>query len=590
MKPGESELTSQQLATVLDAHRTWIESDGREGQRADFTRIDLDGAELARANLQGADLSGAKLRRADLRGAILADADLAGANAQGAELPRANLRGALLARANFRDANLAEADLTDSQGLLAGQLGGANLAACKLPGNVTFEGLANVTESSKTTQGLFTSVILVCVYTWLSVASTRDSQLLNNAAPPSSRLPILGTDIPLVQFYLVAPLLLFCLYVYFHLCLQRLWEELAELPAVFPDGRPLDKKAYPWLLNVLVRGQLARLRDNLSYLARAQTSISVLLAWGLVPLTILFLWLRYLRAHDWLVTGLHVVALALSVGVGFGFWNLASATLRGSERRPFLWQRSWRDARTRSVVAALTCGVVLAVLSFGAIDGVNPLAADRGVDAQAIRPLWAVDLRQWVPKLFMFAGFNPFAQLDDVALSTKPSNWAGGHTQAEFDGVRGADLEGKNLRFGLAYNAFLVNSFFKRADMRGTDLRTADLRKADFREADLRGTNFRGANVEGTDFRWADLTGAKLVETKGKGALFEGAKGLNARFTRGDLRGADFTDAQLAGADFSGADLTGAKGLTTEQLATAKLDAETKLPDGLSLPKLARKE
>src|SRR5207302_7749231 len=131
----------------------------------------------------------------------------------------------------------------------------------------------NVADASRSTQSLLTSILLACAYAWLTVASTTDAQLLNNAAPPSSRLPILGTDIPLVRFYAVAPLLLLCLYVYFHLGLQRLWEELADLPAVFPDGRPLDKKAYPWLMNVLVRAHAARLKENRSHLSRWQGRI-----------------------------------------------------------------------------------------------------------------------------------------------------------------------------------------------------------------------------------------------------------------------------------------------------------------------------
>ncbi len=60
----------------------------------------------------------------------------------------------------------------------------------------------------------------------------------------------------MAHFYLFAPFLLVGLYTYFHLYLQRLWESLADLPAIFPDGTPLDKKADPWLLIGLVRAHL----------------------------------------------------------------------------------------------------------------------------------------------------------------------------------------------------------------------------------------------------------------------------------------------------------------------------------------------
>ena len=55
----------EDLEQVLDAHRTWLESEGQEGKRASLRR-----ALLNEAYLQGADLRGADLREADLCEAI----------------------------------------------------------------------------------------------------------------------------------------------------------------------------------------------------------------------------------------------------------------------------------------------------------------------------------------------------------------------------------------------------------------------------------------------------------------------------------------------------------------------------------------
>ena len=54
------------LMDVLERHSLWLESAGKEGERAD----------LREANLRGADLSGANLRWANLRGANLRGATL----------------------------------------------------------------------------------------------------------------------------------------------------------------------------------------------------------------------------------------------------------------------------------------------------------------------------------------------------------------------------------------------------------------------------------------------------------------------------------------------------------------------------------
>lgn len=578
------------LDAALAAHRRWVASDGGDGSPAILRQGDFSGADLRGALLRGADLSGSRFRSASLIGADLQGADLTGCDFQGADLARADLRSALLRDANFRDAGLAGADLSDSLGLLGGQLGGADLAGAKLPPSASgFEGLANVAEASKTAQNLFATILLVCSYTWLTIASTTDSQLLNNAAPPSSRLPILGTDIPLVRFYLVAPLFLMCLYVYFHLCLQRLWEELAELPAVFPDGRPLDKKAYPWLMNVIVRAHLARLRHDRSPLTRWQAGMSILLAWGMVPMTLAILWGRYLRSHEWLVTLAHVAMVAAAIGAGAGFLLLAGTTLRGSERRPFLWRRAWRDARGRSLGSALVGALFFAVLSYGAIEGINP--SDRVTlltRAAPYSPRW------FVPHLLAAVGFDAFAQLDDASLSIKPANWTGNSTE-EFAAVRGADLEGRNLRYAVAFNSFFVNSYLKGIDARGSDFRESDLRKADFRYADLRGANFRYAKLAEADLRMTDLTETNLRDAKLGKARLSGAKltGTQLRdaeldgadFTGADLRGANLTGAKVAGTDFSGADLGGVQGLTQSQVELAIVDATTRLPGGLAPPR-----
>ena len=584
----------------LAGHRRWVETEGREGKRFVLRGAALAGADLSGALLRGADLAGAQLRNAVLTEADLADADLTGTDLQGADLARADLRRAQLRDAVFHDANLAGADLGDSLNLLGGQLAGSNLAGAKLPESLgDFTELGNVTEASKTTQNLFASILLVCSYTWLTIASTTDPQLVNNAAPSASRLPILGTDIPLVRFYLVAPLLLLCLYVYFHLCLQRLWEELADLPAIFPDGRPLDKKAYPWLMNVVVRAHLPRLRANRSNLSRWQARMSILLAWGMVPMTILILWSRYLRSHDAIGTAIHVVMIAASVAAGTGFLSLAATTLTGSEKRPFLWRKAWGDARARSIGGGIGALILFAVLSYGAIAGVDPNASDRAFAFNG--GISGLNPRRFVPPLLAALGISSFAHLDDANLSTKPANWSTHGTTNDLDAVKPADLSGRNLRHASAYNAFLVNAYMMDVDARGADLREADLRNSDFRRADLRGTNFRGADFEDADLRYSDLTGAKLTdasllrarlkEAKISDAQLRDAKASKADFTRADLRRADLSGADLSGANLSGANLADANlagadlrqgvGLSQEQMDLAIVDEMTRLPAGL---------
>ena len=67
------------------------------------------------------------------------------------------------------------------------------------------------------------------------------------------------------------------------------------------------------------------------------------------------------------------------------------------------------------------------------------------------------------------------------------------------------------------------------------------------------------------------------------GADLSGADLSDANLSGANLSGANLSDANLSGANLSGANLTGAKNLTQEQLDKACGNADTKLPEGLTL-------
>ena len=104
-------ITETELKSILDQHKSWVETRGKQGYfaylaGADLTGANLYGAYLWDANLTGANLSGADLNCADLHGANLRDADLEFADLHGANLRDANLTGADLTGANLVDADL----------------------------------------------------------------------------------------------------------------------------------------------------------------------------------------------------------------------------------------------------------------------------------------------------------------------------------------------------------------------------------------------------------------------------------------------------------------------------------------------------
>jgi hypothetical protein len=119
-------IKEEELKTILEQHTLWLDSNKKDGKRADLTWANLTDADLTGADLSGADLRCANLRGANLTGADLRRADLTCTNLTcvnlyGADLTRADLSGADLTRADLTDANLTYADLTGAD------LYGANL-------------------------------------------------------------------------------------------------------------------------------------------------------------------------------------------------------------------------------------------------------------------------------------------------------------------------------------------------------------------------------------------------------------------------------------------------------------------------------
>ena len=89
-------ITKEELETILEQHKLWSDSNGKDGKRADLSGADLSDADLMFANLTFADLSGAILSGADLSDADLTRADLSGADLINSELEYANLTNTIL--------------------------------------------------------------------------------------------------------------------------------------------------------------------------------------------------------------------------------------------------------------------------------------------------------------------------------------------------------------------------------------------------------------------------------------------------------------------------------------------------------------
>jgi uncharacterized protein YjbI with pentapeptide repeats len=605
--PHLKKIDEQELKQILEHHQQWVQAQ-RTGQQTQHMPADLSRTKLGGINLAGADLSGANLQGACLRGA-----DLRSANLHAADLRGANLLDAKLQDADLKDANLQGADI-----LLGRQLAGADLAGARLPASaVKFEGLAVVEQISRNARTIMFSMLLACVYTWLTIATTTDPLLLTNSS--SSPLPIIRTEIPIAGFFWVAPLILVAMFLYFHIYLQRLWEALADLPAVFPDGTRLDKRAYPWLLNGLVTSHFQRLRDARPRFSRLQSALSIVLGWWTVPVTLLILWLRYLPRHDWLGTILQVGLAIAAIGSGILFYRAAIATLRREIEPTLSWKQytgSTRGARRAAFVFGMV--VVLLGFSFGAIRGI-PIGSENAADINA-----SVLIRLWVPRVLEAMGNSCFADFIEENISAKPDNWdEKKEDKSNLALIKGARLKNADLAYARARSAFLVKADLRQANLYGADLKDADLRQANLQDAtlayaDLTGTRLEGAflqgatleavklqgydfasdNLQKVDFSDATLQQLNFEHANLRSANFEGAALFSVKLDHAELQGANFSGAKfdkvtLQRANLQGAQLLDVRGLnggairssanwifaSYNQELLAELDLPADLPD-----------
>jgi uncharacterized protein YjbI with pentapeptide repeats len=695
-------ISDEDFNRILENHRKWVESDGKEGEKADLRNLDLQGANLSyanlekanmpiadlqeailleanlqkatlvrtnlqkatlvrtnlqkalllSANLQKANLFEANLQKADLSKANLQEASLSGANLQEGSLEKANLQKALLLSANLQKADLLEANLQEvslleanlqkaslkranlqngilsqanlkeailnkadmqntvldgvkglaeanlqyanfqgATGLLGNEFAQADVTGVKLPDDIKeFKALETVKETSQNARKIFFAMLLGCVYSWLTIATTTDVRLLTNTA--SSPLPIIGTEIPIAWFYLTAPLVLICLYFYFHLYLDNLWKGLASLPAIFPDGKPLDQTAYPWLLNSLVNRHFRILKKRAEIKAFEELKvkidkvfkkfkikkdikirpiifylkewITIFLAWWVVPITMIAFWLRYIPRHDWWGTNFHIGLIVVSVAFAIIFYRLCVVTLQGKEKIGFQFKSFWKNRRSYYGVSVFVVGIVLSIVSYKAINSQS----------------FSADFRE-------------------KSVSEKPSNYWEIDKEERMESVNGANLKGRNLKYADMYKAFLVKADLRDANLQNANLMMANLQKAslsnailsaildeaNLQNADLLQTVLRNASLVRAKLQNADLYGAFLQYADLRGADLQNAifhrahlqsadlmnaNFLNANFVAANLQKADLKDTNLKEADFTYANLAGVKNLTIKQLCKAK--------------------
>jgi uncharacterized protein YjbI with pentapeptide repeats len=430
--------------------------DGMASAHADWLR--KGGSGEGRWSSPGGMFTNASFRRRILKSADFSDAELVGCDLSEADLSEARFVGARfkninLASCNFRGSDLSYSRFEGSIGLTGEMFALANLKGAVFTQDISWkETLHGVSDLSRSIGRTFLSIVLSCVYSFLTIAATNDAELLVNSI--SSPLPILNTQIAIAHFYVVAPVIIFSLYLHLHLSLLRLLDKISRLPLVFPDGSTVDDFANLWLTRDLIKIYSEHISPYKMRIFRLQYTFSQALTVFLVPFTILALLARYLPRHSLPGAAFILLAFFASIYLAYLFKRMISKYFQprvDGGKSPFV-----PHPRLAGAMAALFAGICL--FMEGMFGGRFP---------------------HWEGKLPFF-----YADLRKCSLPNR-------------------DFSQKSL-----YGAVFYEADVRYADFRGAFLKKANFAKAradsaDFNLADLQGASFVDANVRGTNFCYA---------------------------------------------------------------------------------------
>ena len=448
--------------------------------------------------------------------------------------------------------------------------------------------------------------------TYLAVAagSVTHRMLLEEAA---LKLPLLNVELPLVGFFVIAPMSF--LVFHFYLLLQMLtlarkvalYNDLLKLQVAHHDDREKVRRRLDLFPIVQVLAGTTEDRAVLNaFLLRTVVVVTTVAG----PIAVLLLMqLAFLPYHGSPVTWLHRLIVVLDLVVISLLW-------------PAMQSSEWRIRRfdVRRWIHRTCCAAVilfsLVLASFpgewnGSLAGPLPEMMLQGpiddVTGKPVRPF---------SNVLVLTG-EKFADGEKLAKQERSISLRGrdlsGAIFVRAD-LRKADFTGANLNSAVLSQARLTEAHFgcaEEVDRKAEDIgmfgrfepidekplfawpkdRCTWLAGASFTEADLRGADLRRSRAQGANFKGASMQGATLENADLTGALFFGARLEGANLGSADLSGAQLHSARLAGASLAGAHLEGAgifqADFTAASLREAYVYRTTGAPRSTDLAELA---
>jgi uncharacterized protein YjbI with pentapeptide repeats len=468
-------------------------------------------------------------------------------------------------------------------------------------------------SSARTHRGLSIFYLAALFFVLIIVEGTTHEQLLNPDIKIA--LPVLGSSIPVLSFYIYAPIFLILLHTQLLLQVAQLAESFFNFSKINPEKNEIEEtdKKEDWrntVLPTLLTTVLLKPPNIHPVTFLIMRFIAFISYWCLVPFVLVRLQLKFLPYHGANITLLHQVCLSLSLVLIAVFyyiiWKFTNQKKTDFKNYIIFFPIAffWIVYLLSEITLPLSL-VFVAIFYFLLREGIKLIKTGfknsviflqftlLGIVYMGITLLCWETLeipktnKECFPKVFGIVAMSFFDKPSEKKDCVNISNLI----------ERNLNLPGKKL--ALRPEAEILDDFIhkdkhdKWLEFHETlDLTNRDLRFANFSGADLTKADFRGATLDNANLlnaklevsKWnpyknpdgsINLTSAKrvfLILANLQGADIMGAKLQGAEIRGANLQGADMTYANLRGADFSKANLQGSK-LKKANLQGAKMQS-----------------
>jgi uncharacterized protein YjbI with pentapeptide repeats len=442
----------------------YVKFQGANLQNACFQRVDLSTTKFEKCILKGIDFSHTKW----------GDVDFIGQDLSGCKFDDADFLNV-----DFSYANLTNVSFKDAKNLTVEHLKGANLKNATLPDYLSDFKLVDKIDDRIKDSGKFFLVLLgASLYAALTAWVTNDLKILANST--EAQLPVLAMAMLPDTFFKTVPILLFILHAYFLVELQRLWKAIAQLPAVFPDGRTIEERIYPWVVTSFAYSHIKHIQDKKPDYGGSIKYFVPIMVWWIPPVAQVLVFWKATHLQDSVIAVFGILCSIFTFGFASYDHHKAVVTLTAqseakTEQSPSNTsvQAKLKSIFSLSVVKSVLCCIVLLGGIWGGLS--KPNLSNLNV---------------------------PFVQIRSGQSSSSPASIM---------------LRGKSLRGVQMENAILPN-----ADMKGCDLSGANLTNADLRGANLRNIKIDDKTTWSTpdsnnkskrcDLSGADFSGTHITE------------------------------------------------------------------------------